>query len=90
MARCGLVCPCEDRRRYRLTRRGRARLDASARTIAGISARVEAFLELFARSGRNLEAGQPGCAASAEPALSGVAWQSAQTPSTVRTLSPTW
>ncbi|MEA2671487.1 MAG: hypothetical protein QOG45_1707 [Chloroflexota bacterium] len=50
LERCALVRRCAPRpgvedRRFRLTRRGRARLDTSAEAIAAISRRLEAFFE---------------------------------------------
>jgi DNA-binding PadR family transcriptional regulator len=44
LERCGLVRPCADRRCYRLTPRGDARLDASAEAIHAVSRRLESFL----------------------------------------------
>jgi DNA-binding PadR family transcriptional regulator len=44
LERCGLVRPRADRRRYRLTPRGGAQLDASAEAIHAISRRLESFL----------------------------------------------
>jgi repressor of nif and glnA expression len=44
LERGGLIQACDQGLRYRLTRRGRARLDGSAGAIAEVSRRVEAFL----------------------------------------------
>ena len=43
LERVALVQRCAAPGRYRLTRRGRSRLDASARALAAISRRLEAF-----------------------------------------------
>ncbi|HEX3604425.1 MAG TPA: hypothetical protein VH134_00775 [Candidatus Dormibacteraeota bacterium] len=80
LERGALVQRCAVPGRYRLTRRGRSRLDASARALAAISRRLEAF---FGRCETRQASG------SGSGAGAGAPWHSGQRPSTVRTLSPT-